>query len=100
MRHKHRLDLTNKTDREIWAEMPMGDIWVDSEVHKVWFYLLQNQSLEIPDSWMSVVLDFNRELSDLEPWWGYEFLKQFRLLNCVLPDPGFQSCYQAPSSPF
>ena len=69
MRHKHQLDFGSKSDKEIWQEMPVGDLWLDSEVHKVWFYLISNRTLVIPDSWLDAVLEFNRQLSHLESRW-------------------------------
>ena len=67
LRHKWPVDLS-KSDKDLWSEMPIGDIWLDGEVHKVWFYLMTNKHLKIPDSWFQSVMSFHNELSALESW--------------------------------
>ena len=67
MRHKNPVD-NKKTDRELWQQMPMGDVWLDSEIHKVWFYLMGNRHLSIPDSWLESIMDFHQQLSKLDSW--------------------------------
>ena len=65
LRHKFPVDL-NESDKDIWKNMPIGDIWLDGELHHVWFYLMGNKQLCIPDSWYWTVMQFDHELSALE----------------------------------
>ena len=46
----------------------MGDPWLDAELHHIWFYLVCNKYLKIPDSWFDAIVDFNNELADLVSW--------------------------------
>ena len=64
LRYKNPLDL-QKSDKDLWLEMPMGDPWIDAGLHHIWFYLICNKHLKIPDSWYDAIMKFNNELSDL-----------------------------------
>ena len=52
----------------LWEEMPIGDIWLDAQLPKVWIYLLSNRHLKVPDSWQKAVKAFDKELMELEAW--------------------------------
>ena len=51
------------TDRELFEQQPLGDLWWDAELPQVFFYLLQNKNLQIPDSWLSTMKNFQEEVS-------------------------------------
>ena len=64
-----RLDLRHKnvvpaemTDRELFENMPMGDIWPDCDLAKTYFYARQNRHLVIPDTWLPTIRAFDAEL--------------------------------------
>ena len=63
MRHKIKIDL-RKTDKELWAELPTKDLWVDARLHHTWNYLMKNHHLEIPGAWQPVIEAFDREISE------------------------------------
>ena len=56
---------TTATDRELFQNLPLGDVWSDGEVIQVWAYLYRNSRLKIPDSWQETLSNFNRELMDI-----------------------------------
>ena len=66
-RHKHGLDL-KKSDRELFEATPIGDVWIDGLLPAVWFYLMGNRHLRIPDSWHECIMKFHEEVSAKEPW--------------------------------
>ena len=67
MRHKLPVDMT-KSDKDLWSQLPLSDIWLDAGLHNVWSYLLANKNLQIPDSWQDAIYTFDRELSNLDTW--------------------------------
>ena len=62
MRHKHTVDFQKKTDKDLWQELPMGDVWLDGQLPAVWFYLMGNRHLCIPDSWAGAIAEFDSQL--------------------------------------
>ena len=52
------------SDRELFAAMPMGDTWDESQITSVFFYLLDASTTDIPDSWYDCMYSFARELRD------------------------------------
>jgi len=56
---------TTATDRELFQNLPLGDVWSDGEIIQVWAYLYRNSRLKIPDSWQETLSNFNRELMDI-----------------------------------
>jgi len=42
--------------------MPLGDVWMDSGIHMIWDYIYKNRHLEIPDSWVDCIREFDMEL--------------------------------------
>ena len=64
LRHKYPVDL-GKSDKDLFAELPMGDIWIDAKLHQVWVYLFTNRRLKVPDSWHDVIWKFHHDLMDL-----------------------------------
>lgn len=56
---KQSMDLT---DRELFAEAPLGDVWWDASLPSVWSYLWGNRKLSIPDSWHDTMEQFHTEL--------------------------------------
>ena len=67
LRYKQPVDLS-LSDRKLWQEMPVGDIWLDAQLPKVWSYLLSNRHLKVPDSWYQAIQAFDKEVMDLEAW--------------------------------
>ena len=39
------MNVTDMTDKELFAQMPIGDLWLDSEIHKVFLYLYGSKHL-------------------------------------------------------
>ena len=73
LRH-HRRELRNKTvvqpgrsDRELFEQMPLGDVWSDANLAEIYFYARSNPHLVIPDSWTSTIATFDRELDTRVP---------------------------------
>lgn len=52
-----------KSDREIFHEMELGDIWLDAGLHMVWKYVFNNKHIRIPDSWADTMAQFDKELT-------------------------------------
>ena len=66
LRHKNFVDPA-KTDREIFSNLELGDVWADAHLAKVYFYARQNKHLAIPDSWVATIEQFDKELDDRVP---------------------------------
>lgn len=63
MRQKIILNSTS-TDRELFVNLPTGDIWPEAEVVQVWTYLYNNRHLKVPDSWQRTLADFHQTVMD------------------------------------
>lgn len=50
------------SDRELFEAEPFGDPWWDAELPDVFFYLLKNKRLNIPESWKPTIMAFKAEL--------------------------------------
>ena len=50
LRQKVQLDLI-RTDRELFAEIPISDVWDDAGLPRVYWYLRTMKCLKIPASW-------------------------------------------------
>ncbi|CAK9084650.1 unnamed protein product [Durusdinium trenchii] len=64
-----RLDLrtrpeidSRKTDRELFENLPLGDIWYESDCHKAFEYLYNSKYLRIPTSWAPTIQSFRTDL--------------------------------------
>ena len=66
LRHKNCVDLS-KSDREIFSDMGLGDVWADANLANVYFYARQNKWLVIPDSWVATIEEFDKELDARAP---------------------------------
>ena len=66
LRHKNFVD-PGRTDREMFDDLGMGDVWADANLAKVYFYARQNKHLVIPDSWLASIEKFDKELDDRVP---------------------------------
>ena len=66
LRHKNSVD-PGKTDREIFEDMGLGDVWSDANLATVYFYARQNKWLVIPDSWLATIEKFDKELDGRVP---------------------------------
>lgn len=51
------------SDRAIFDRMDLGDIWLDSGIHRIWKYIYNNKYLCIPDSWLDSIRDFDQKLT-------------------------------------
>ena len=51
-----------QTDRELFENTPLGDCWWDADLPQVFFYLMENKHLKIPESWHSTMMAFKEEL--------------------------------------
>ena len=56
---------TTATDRELFEQMEVGDVWAEAELIQVWSYLYRNRNLTIPESWQSTMKSFNSTLMDI-----------------------------------
>ena len=56
------------SDRRIFAEMPLGDVWLESGIHLAWDYIYSNRHLNIPDSWVATMKQFDDELKATVLW--------------------------------
>eukprot|EP00435_Cladocopium_sp_Y103_P025890 s546_g6.t1 len=61
LRTRPKLDL-RKSDRELFEDLPMGDIWFESQCHLAFEYLFTSKSLRIPQTWESTMTTFRAEL--------------------------------------
>ena len=55
------------TDKELFAQTELGDVWWDASLPWVWAYLYHNKKLRVPPSWQNVIEDFHEELVAV-PW--------------------------------
>ena len=66
LRHKNYVPST-KSDRELFEEMPLGDIWSDANLARTYFYARDNKRLIIPESWLPTIENFDEELRARAP---------------------------------
>lgn len=52
-----------KSDRELFEDLKIGDIWYESKCHETFFYLYSSKHVRIPDSWAVSMEKFKKELS-------------------------------------
>lgn len=55
---------STKTDRELFDDLKVDDIWPEAELVQVWGYLYNNTRLVIPPSWEDTLANFNQQLMD------------------------------------
>lgn len=55
------------SDREVFERAPLGDPWVDAGMQHVWKYLWKCKHVDIPDSWIQAMRDFDKELTRVVP---------------------------------
>lgn len=51
-----------RTDRELFENEPLGDLWWDAKMPWVFEYLYHNRKLNIPESWEATMETFRKEL--------------------------------------
>ena len=69
------------TDQQMFQRLELGDVWRDAQLVDVFFYLLQSNTLVIPDTWHKTMMDFKLELEAYDAWlqskyscsWGSRF---------------------------
>ena len=66
LRQKVHID-PRSSDRLIFSQMDLGDIWLESGIHKAWDYIYSNRHLEIPNSWLECIRDFDTQLKSSVP---------------------------------
>ena len=59
---------TELTDEDLFAAMPLGDVWSDARLLDVFMYLHQHRRLSIPDSWREVMDEFKKEVEARALW--------------------------------
>ena len=59
------------SDVEIFAAMPMKDMWEDAEMPSVYFYLRKNKYLMIPSCWEDAISSFEAQLNAKVSWTRY-----------------------------
>ena len=67
LRQKPSLDV-RLTDQQMFKQLPVNDVWREAKLTDVFFYLLQNEKLAIPDSWLATIMDFKKELEAFALW--------------------------------
>ena len=67
LRQKPSLD-ARLTDQQMFKQLPLNDVWREAKLTDVFFYLLQNEKLAIPDSWLATIMDFKKELEAFALW--------------------------------
>jgi len=60
------------SDRELFEAEPLGDPWWDAELPDVFFYLLKNKRLNIPESWKPTIMAFKAELEAAPGFWNIQ----------------------------
>ena len=68
LRRKNYVD-PDCSDRELFESLDMGDVWIDANLAKTYFYLRENTHLEIPESWKMTIANFDMELFAAVPHW-------------------------------
>ena len=63
LRQKVAID-SQKTDREIFDELPTGDCWIDADLPGLFLYLYHEAELKIPDSWSETMASFRQEMQE------------------------------------
>lgn len=61
LRHKRPVNL-KMSDKDLFQSLPVGDLWLDGCMHQVWFYIYACKHVHIPDSWVVVMEEFNKEV--------------------------------------
>lgn len=51
------------SDRELFDQMELGDLWWDASLPCVWQYLYKNRKCTIPSSWENTMRRFNAEIT-------------------------------------
>ena len=52
------------TDREIFEQLPLGDVWHDAHMLEAWDFLWNHALTSVPDSWLECMTRFDREFRD------------------------------------
>ncbi|CAE7401330.1 unnamed protein product, partial [Symbiodinium necroappetens] len=61
IRARRSVNLDN-SDKEIFASLPTGDLWLDARVHETFLYLYGSKNCVIPDSWVGVMESFKDDV--------------------------------------
>ena len=61
---KHAEKFGQKTDKEIFDELPCGDVWDDANLIRVFMYLYNMESTSVPTTWQASMASFKQELEE------------------------------------
>ena len=62
LRQKRTIDLS-RTDKELFQEMELGDLWQDAQLVECYRYLRSKKGYAVPLSWQAVFEDLDAEIS-------------------------------------
>lgn len=62
LRQKKTVD-TSKSDRELFEELPLDDVWEDAKLADVYFYLRASKKTQIPNTWVQVFEELDTQLA-------------------------------------
>ena len=62
LRQKKTID-TKKSDRELFEELSLDDVWEDAKLVDIYFYLRASKKTQIPDSWVQVFEALDAQLA-------------------------------------
>ena len=65
--HKQFVD-PKLTDRQLFDKMDLSDPWIDASMCEVWKYLYNNHHVKIPDSWVTTMAEFDKQLTAIAIW--------------------------------
>jgi hypothetical protein len=54
---------TSKSDRELFEELPLDDVWEDAKLADVYFYLRASKKTQIPNTWVQVFEELDTQLA-------------------------------------
>ena len=58
------VDHGDRTDREIFESLKLTDTWDDADLFTVFSYLWNSKSTSIPDSWLTTMVNFEKEFKE------------------------------------
>ena len=65
LRQKRSVD-TKMTDKELFQNMPLGDLWSDAQLVSIYKYLRQSKKTTIPDTWVDVFENLDAQLDGID----------------------------------
>ena len=68
LRQKDLVNANMLSDRELFSNMPLGDVWVDAHLPTLYLYLFENPNLKISDSWLAPMMELKDQLQGYASW--------------------------------